>query len=209
VSGVSDEEKAFLRAIRAHPDDDGPRLVYADWLDERGDPRGEFIRVQCELAGLPAADPRREHLESRQAELLAAHRDAWEAPLRALGAAAIDFRRGLPETATISAGDFSRHAGELFALAPIRGLGVRGLGNENDVAALAESPHLANLATLYLWNNAIGDDGARALAESPYLANLTTLQLVGNGIGTAALDEILRTLARRGAQGRGADREGR
>src|SRR2546422_761256 len=42
----------FLRAICAHPDDDGPRLVYADWLDERGDPRGEFIRVQCGLAKL-------------------------------------------------------------------------------------------------------------------------------------------------------------
>jgi uncharacterized protein (TIGR02996 family) len=39
----------FLKAILADPLNDGPRLVYADWLDERGDPRGEFIRVQCEL----------------------------------------------------------------------------------------------------------------------------------------------------------------
>ena len=28
---------AFLHLIRCRPDDDGPRLVYADWLDERGE----------------------------------------------------------------------------------------------------------------------------------------------------------------------------
>lgn len=27
---------ALLRAILAAPDDDAPRLVYADWLEERG-----------------------------------------------------------------------------------------------------------------------------------------------------------------------------
>ena len=35
---------AFLRAIIANPDDDGPRLVYADWLEERGEcERAEFL----------------------------------------------------------------------------------------------------------------------------------------------------------------------
>ena len=36
----------FVAAICAEPDDDLPRLIYADWLDDRGDPRGEFIRLQ-------------------------------------------------------------------------------------------------------------------------------------------------------------------
>jgi|GEM_PF-3207362 len=40
---------AMVDAILAAPDDDSPRLVYADWLTERGDPRGEFIQVQCTL----------------------------------------------------------------------------------------------------------------------------------------------------------------
>ena len=40
-------DDAFLQAIIENPDDDAPRLLYADWLEERGDPRGEFIRVQC------------------------------------------------------------------------------------------------------------------------------------------------------------------
>ena len=49
---------AFLATIIEHPQDDGPRLVYADWLEERAadvggtDPRVEFIRVGCELARL-------------------------------------------------------------------------------------------------------------------------------------------------------------
>lgn len=39
--------EALLAAIYASPDDDAPRLVYADALLERGDPRGEFIVRQC------------------------------------------------------------------------------------------------------------------------------------------------------------------
>lgn len=37
------EEEAFLRAITANPADEATRLVYADWLEERGDPLGEFL----------------------------------------------------------------------------------------------------------------------------------------------------------------------
>jgi uncharacterized protein (TIGR02996 family) len=54
--------EGFLSGIRAEPDDDAPRLVFADWLEDQGDAeRAEFIRVQCELArpnletGPPAA----------------------------------------------------------------------------------------------------------------------------------------------------------
>ena len=40
------DDLAFIRAVQANPDDDAPRLVYADWLDERGDRRGEFLRLE-------------------------------------------------------------------------------------------------------------------------------------------------------------------
>ncbi|HVK11360.1 MAG TPA: TIGR02996 domain-containing protein [Gemmataceae bacterium] len=67
----------FLAAIRAAPADDAPRLVYADWLDERGQPeRAEFIRVQCELARRESAD-----LRAREDELLRQHHDAFAGPL--------------------------------------------------------------------------------------------------------------------------------
>jgi uncharacterized protein (TIGR02996 family) len=55
---VSDDE-AFIRVIVDRPGDDLPRLVYADWLDERGDPRGEYLHIEMELvkeAKKPQAD---------------------------------------------------------------------------------------------------------------------------------------------------------
>ena len=45
-----DDREAFLRGIFADPDSDLPRLVFADWLDERGEAAwAELIRVQCEV----------------------------------------------------------------------------------------------------------------------------------------------------------------
>lgn len=54
---IDTTEQALLRAILDTPADDAPRLIYADWLEENGQPeRAEFIRVQCELARIPAED---------------------------------------------------------------------------------------------------------------------------------------------------------
>ncbi len=45
---IVDNEAPFLDAIKANPDDAVTRLVYADWLEERGDARSEFLRLQVE-----------------------------------------------------------------------------------------------------------------------------------------------------------------
>jgi uncharacterized protein (TIGR02996 family) len=74
-------DQAFLHDIREHPEDDAPRLIYADWLMEQGNPRGEFIRVQCELARLPKKDRKRAALEARERELLQEHEAAWRSEL--------------------------------------------------------------------------------------------------------------------------------
>lgn len=64
-------EPDFLSAIRANPDDDTPRLAYAAWFEENGHPaRAELIRLQCELARLPAWSERRTGLLARSQELL-------------------------------------------------------------------------------------------------------------------------------------------
>ena len=48
------DQIALMRAILAQPDEDTPRLVYADCLEENGQgERAEFIRVQCEIAAFP------------------------------------------------------------------------------------------------------------------------------------------------------------
>lgn len=40
----SSDEQAFLNAIAADPEDSAPRLIFADWLDEHGDPRAEVYQ---------------------------------------------------------------------------------------------------------------------------------------------------------------------
>ncbi len=59
----TDTTKWFLQAIVEQPDDDPPRLEYARFLAERGDPLGEFIAVQCgsrtRLKSLLSAAPER------------------------------------------------------------------------------------------------------------------------------------------------------
>jgi uncharacterized protein (TIGR02996 family) len=44
-------EQAFIQAILENPDSDMARAIFADWLEENGQPnRSEFIKIQCELA---------------------------------------------------------------------------------------------------------------------------------------------------------------
>jgi uncharacterized protein (TIGR02996 family) len=54
-------EWELVDAIAEHPDDDGPYLVYADWLQNRQHPRGEYIALTCQkrTKGLSAALSRR------------------------------------------------------------------------------------------------------------------------------------------------------
>lgn len=48
------DELEHLAAMRAAPDEAGPRLAYADWLRSRGDARGELIALdEAERAGSP------------------------------------------------------------------------------------------------------------------------------------------------------------
>ena len=54
---MTSDRDALLAAIRANADEDTPRLMFADWLDENDDPdRAEFVRLQCELARLTDDD---------------------------------------------------------------------------------------------------------------------------------------------------------
>ena len=77
-------EAGFLADICAHPDDDAPRLIYADWLEERGQrgdaARAEFIRVQCALERGDGDAREQSRLRERQGALLKKHLTAWARP---------------------------------------------------------------------------------------------------------------------------------
>ena len=76
----------LLQAVLDHPLEHGARAVYADWLIEQGDPRGEFITLQL-------ANAERTAMSKAESQLLSRHFDEWMGPL----ANVVDyvvFRRG-------------------------------------------------------------------------------------------------------------------
>src|SRR5438874_635206 len=94
----------FLSSILADREDDAPRLVFSDWLEENGDvERAELIRAQCELARLPAWDRRRQEMAWRAEGLLAHHGARWREELPALkGVAWGEFERGFISTVRVA-----------------------------------------------------------------------------------------------------------
>jgi len=92
AAGAAEREdvEELFRAVYATPEDDGPRVVLADALIERNDPRGELITVQLRLAqgGGDRA------LVSREKELLDAHAKGWLGELAPILMADVRFERG-------------------------------------------------------------------------------------------------------------------
>ncbi len=170
----------FLQDVLANPDDEGLRLIYADWLEERGDPRGAFIRIQCQMADPSLKGPKRWKLRAEARRLLLRHEQEWLGPLRGL-VERWEFRRGFVEFVEMRPEAFLEHAETLFRATPLRHLKtVLTAGAEY---APAGSPYLARLATLEFSNSYAGDPGVYALLESPSLGQLRSLLLRANAIG--------------------------
>ncbi|MEM9492338.1 MAG: TIGR02996 domain-containing protein, partial [Myxococcota bacterium] len=78
-------ERDLLEMIRRDPDSEEPRLVYADWLLEQGDSRGDLIALQCAEARWSMqptpADRGRGERRQRIAGLLETHVETWLTPL--------------------------------------------------------------------------------------------------------------------------------
>jgi uncharacterized protein (TIGR02996 family) len=129
------DREALVRAIIESPDDDAPRLVYADWLDEHGQPeRAEFIRLQCEQSNLildpPESYDRYTAIGLRCGELLRAHYKQWVKDLGSLSPNRqlhLGFRRGMVAEATCSVKYFLLHGDRLFDVAPVEEIEFRQL----------------------------------------------------------------------------------
>ena len=197
------QEQPFLDAIAEAPEHDGPRLVYADWLDEQGQTaQAEFVRVQLQLARLTADDSGFARLQAREKELYYQHRDAWTAPLKKLGVTAW-FRRGVVNSVQISATRFLKNAEKIFQLAPfIDSLYVGSA--DKFLESLAVSPYLARLTHLGIGVSVRGAQArilagglavAVALAKSPHLANLRSLGLATVPLSDAGLAALAQSSA--------------
>jgi uncharacterized protein (TIGR02996 family) len=209
-SAVADDHASLLAAILAQPDDDNVRLVYADFLEENGDPnRAELIRLQCEIAEQERRGPVRGRKVKRAWELQRDYSSSWLASLPALrGVQWREFWRGFPVPKVESTQTLIRIAKELVPLTPIEAAEIY-LKASDGMARLAKSDVMPRLRILDLrvgygvsaLNSTdlaeftrsprvsglrglnlswLEDEVAGALAVSPYLSSLEWLRLPGN-----------------------------
>jgi uncharacterized protein (TIGR02996 family) len=205
----SDITAGFVGAILESPEDDTPRLIYADWLEERGDPRGEFIRIQCARAALPEWDRRAQVLARQEYVLLERHGAAWRAELPRLAGVNWEvFERGF--VASVGADSFEalyRQANKIWQAAPVTYVWVSGKSGKIrldkrqalpplrsltvtpratlglDVNQFANAPLLSSLRTLNLSNCHLGSPGWAPVFQSPHLTRLSALVLANNAVG--------------------------
>jgi uncharacterized protein (TIGR02996 family) len=192
---IAAAESAFIRAIARDPDEDTPRLAFADWLSEHGQQdRAEFIRAQCRLEGLPPAEPQREELLHLANRLLGENEARWSAEL-GLPANRLGYRRGFPETITTTPTEFARFAERVFAVAPIRSVQLRSLeqlpggpreeGTTHTASPLPADwlkpvlarPEVEFITELDFAGTAITDHHLAAVLACPRLRPLTALNL--------------------------------
>lgn len=175
----SPDEERLLDAVRNAPDDDGPRLVAADWYDDRDDPRGRFIRVQLALARLSPYDSRRARYATEEREQLALYGKLWMSTLAAK-ATGIVFRRGFIDELNMTARQFLASAEEVFSYAPIRQLHLLDAGQ--NLPAVLASAFLSRLAGLSIYAQYLGGTGhfTALLAGSSALKNLKQLRIGRN-----------------------------
>jgi uncharacterized protein (TIGR02996 family) len=178
------DREALYRAILEHPDDDTPRLIYADALEDEGHGKlAAFVRAQVEVARLAEYDSRAIRHRHHAQELVAeANRWLLEQPGLPDGLQWVQepFRRGLP--AAVEAKDgaaFLAHADELFNRYPIESVEFAAI-RVAEVGSLAESPWLTRLTRLGFPAGLSGQVAPRLL-NSPNLTRLTELY-VGPGM---------------------------
>jgi uncharacterized protein (TIGR02996 family) len=180
---MSEQLASFLHAIREAPDDDGPRLVMADWFEDNGDPkRADFIRTQIRLADDLGPNERRA-LEAREEELLLPNLEHWLGPLWRTPWEA-KCRRGTArvkiQAGRLLQGNKRGIAGMEFPNRLVTDLLTEGTSSR--WTEFAEMECLECLTGLVLGGSKMSEADVRTLAASPRLRELRRLGIrsVGN-----------------------------
>jgi uncharacterized protein (TIGR02996 family) len=181
----------LLQAIIADPDNDAPRLAYADWLDAEGDAeRAMFIRVQCALEYLPTDDPQYAPLRQRETELLGQYGYRWAEEFGDQISVWV-YRRGFIERIEMRLETSAEQIRTVLGHAPIRH--IRDLSQLDNLTGVVEAlPNLARLTGLEFWGLYAFDDHLLArILNAPELANLHTLILHHDRNGNLAKESVL------------------
>lgn len=188
---MSEEQRnLLLKEILTEPNRNAPRRAYAELLLATGESYGEFIQVQLEvdrLDRLPKYDQAVVLLRNREKKLLTTeNKQKWAGTISEV-ASNWTFNRGFVGGITITPEKFVEQAELLFQAAPLVYLELTN-STEAGLEKLAQSPYLARILALSLFDNKINDIALAALLNSPYLSNLRWLNLAYNSLTPAALD---------------------
>ncbi len=181
----------LLAAVSAAPDDDAPRLAYAEYIQGSDPEYAEFIRLQiARVTDERARRAPRGWMKGRELELWHRNYAKWGHYIQRYVRDARDpnaydqgweFDRGFIAFARMEPGNFVALGQRLFDLAPIQHADL--YGGSEPVGPLFASPYLARLDSLNLSRTQLTDDDAVAIANCEALSRATWLDLRDNQIG--------------------------
>jgi uncharacterized protein (TIGR02996 family) len=182
----------LLRNARHNLDDDGPRLVLADMLEEAGDARAEHVRLQCELARWVPELERRTELQAREGELREANEDSWLGPLRN-HFLVWEYERGLLHVTMLGRRFATKTFGKLIAKDPawpwVQSLRLREA--RAHLPRLADGTNLDHVVALSLQRNQLDDASLEPLWACASLANVRRLDLDSNDLSDASVKALI------------------
>jgi uncharacterized protein (TIGR02996 family) len=214
LAPLSSDQEAFLAAIAASPEEDTPRLAYADWLDEHGDhDRARFIRLQID----ESREPGRKGLREEADGLLAANGRQWVEELGLpvansgrpamssgvweIGETSLIFWRGFVHHVSCAPAQFARLAESLFRRHPVTAvtaLARRSTGPEaaNWLRPVLDRPELGRIKFLGLSHSGVADRHVYELVCSRNLGPALALGIRETSELTAAGVRALGSLPR-------------
>ncbi len=192
----------FEREILDDPDDLNRYAVYADWLTDQGDPRGEFMQIQLllERGDLPPAE--RAPLKEREEQLLKQHFREWTGRLAARLSIQMDratrhkwihgtFARGMLDVVLFP--EYERRFLSLLANSPqgrfLRQLVIEYMSYEEE-ASIPDSIGFPNLRVLRLGEGSSSCNGDGIVGLIRGLPRLEELVLEAHAVDTHQLFDL-------------------
>ena len=181
----SNEERELLDTIHDAPHDVGPYLAYADWLEERGHPMGEFIRLRLAIEKRHVEKPAQqcEVMRKRANDLLSTHGKDWSRPV----SREFEYRghtiNGMPYAQDQPFEDFERADGWLRRMSPRLFLGIHLSSCGDELASQLRHPFLRRVHGVrfylpnYLFRPNQNDGGYRMIADADVLKRCFSVSL--------------------------------
>lgn len=192
-----DDREALTRAVAADPDDDLPRLVFADWLDEHYEAEyAAFVRTQIMLAAAPAWEPAAVRCRHE-------HGDEWvrgspfrhnlpELPYGLEWSEDGAFRRGFAWSLVVrDMSTFLAAAANLFETAPVGRLHLPN-GTLDDWRRLARQPWLPRVRSIQFYAMSPPTEAVRELCGSPLATGIE--EIVFEASGSPAMPVVIERL---------------